>query len=269
VEGRRIASAVVWGTDLLVTVASAVAGFLEVRVWGSDGAPQIAKVVGWDGGSDLAVLRLEGANLKVPDWSEGESLKVGNITLALGRPGGRAEPAWGIVRDLDGAWQSETGGRIDRWIEVDGSLPRGFPGGPLVDATGKVVGINSRFVSRGGGTVPTVTIRKLAEILLTGVQPQPGYLGAAVHPVELDEGGYGLMVLKAEGPAAKAGIRQGDVLLQMGDLKLGHPGQLLRWLADGKGGKEVQFQYRRAGETKEGSVTLGTRPSQAQNHCCG
>lgn len=270
VEGRRIASAVAWSPEVVVTVASAVAGLSEVQLRGPDGTSRVAKVVGWDGGSDLAALRVEGEPLQVPSWKDGDGLKVGHISLALGRPGLRVEPAWGILRDLDGAWLSDTGGKIDLWIEVDGSLPRGFPGGPLVDAAGNVLGVNSRFLSRGGGTVPTITVRRVVEALLSGQQSRPGYLGAAVHPVELEEGGHGLVILKVEpeGPAAQAGLRQGDVLLQLGDLTLGHPGQLLKWLADGKGGLEVPVRYRRGGEAKEGTVKLGERAA-VRRGCCG
>ncbi len=261
VEGRRIASAVVWSPDVVVTVASAVAGLKDVQLRGADGSTRPATVVGWDVGSDLAALRVQGDPLPVPGWSDGEALRVGNISLALGRPGPRVEPAWGLLRDLDGAWQSDTGGRIDKWIEVDGSLPRGFPGGPLVDAAGAVLGVNSRYLSRGGGTVPTVTVRRVVEGLLSGHHSRPGTLGAALYPVELEEGGRGLVVLKvdAEGPAAKAGIKQGDILLQLGDFTLAHPGQFLRWLADGKAGQEVTVRYRRGGVEHEGPLTFGER----------
>ena len=82
-----------------------------------------------------------------------------------------------------------------------------------------------------------------------------------------------MMVLKVEpeGPAAKAGLQQGDVLLQLGDLSLGHPGQLLRWLADGKGGLEVPVRYLRGGQPQEGTVLLGERPERSSERrgCCG
>ncbi len=270
VEGRRGATGVVWSETQILTVAAAVAGREEVRVIGPDGVAHRAAVEGWHLGADLALLKVEGAGsavkLTVPRYAEEAGARVGSLTLALGRPSGSVEAAWGIVRATGGAWQSQGGAQIDQWIDVDGSLPRGFPGGPLVGADGAVIGINSRWIAPGGSTVPIRTIRRLIAVLERGGQRRPGWLGTAIHPVELAEGGRGLMVMRveADSPAAKAGIFQGDILLDIAGVRLEQPAALQGWLREGQAGAEVTVRLRRAGQDHAIPLTVGERPEPRQ-----
>lgn len=264
VEGRRVASAIAWSDTQLVTVATAVAGLESVRISGME---KPAKVEGWDLTSDIALLTVEGVT--AARWSEGESLKVGHLALVLGRPGARVEAALGMIRDLGGSWVTTGGARVERWIEVDGSLPRGFPGGPLVDGEGRVLGMNSRHVTAGGGTLPTAAVRKVVEAILGGAQGRPGYLGAALQPVEVEGGKTGLMVLKVEagGPAAQAGILQGDVLLGLEEFSLGNIDALRFWLASGAAGRSVSLQFLRGGELQKTVLKVGEARTTAPSGC--
>ena len=270
VEGRRGATGVAWSEDRLITVASAVAGLREVRAVGPDGAARKGKVVGLDLSADLALIEVEGGGLRPAAWSE-EIPRVGSLTLALGRPAGAVEAAWGIVRATGGAWETQGGAEVDAWIDVDGSLPRGFPGGPLVDAGGRFLGLNSRWIAPGGSTLPAATLRRRVEDLARG--GKPGRLGVAVHPVEVDGGGAGLMVMRVDpgSAAASAGIFQGDVLLEIGGVRLRQPATLQGWLRAGRAGAATEAVIRRAGEERRLPVTVGEQP-EAQHkarHGCG
>lgn len=263
VEGRRGASGVAWSEDRLITVAVAVAGLAEVRAIGPDGAARRARVVGVDLSADLALLEVEGGGLRPAVWADtgGQAApRVGSLTLALGRPAGSVEAAWGIVRATGGAWETQGGAQVDAWIDVDGGLPRGFPGGPLVDAAGRFLGLNSRWIAPGGSTLPAATLRRLVEDLARG--GRPGRLGVAVQPVEVDGGGAGLMVMRVDpgSPAAAAGIFQGDVLLEIGGVRLRQPATLQGWLRAGRAGASAEAVIRRGGAELRLPVTVGERP---------
>src|SRR2546429_2194349 len=156
VEGRGSrGTGVAWSSDGLVVTADHVVRHEDgVRVRLADGATVDADLVGRDPTTDVALLRARGAALTAPLWAEPASLRVGNLVLALGRPGQSLRATIGIVSVLGEAWQTPAGGRLDRYLEADVLLYRGFSGGPLIDAAGNVLGINTAGHRRGGSPTP-------------------------------------------------------------------------------------------------------------------
>jgi S1-C subfamily serine protease len=225
-----------------------------------------AQVIGRDPGTDLALLRVD-ADLKAPTWLDAPA-SAGQLVLALGTSrSGAPQANLGMVSAVAGEWRTRGGGGIDHYIEVDGILRHGLSGGPLVDADGGVLGVNSHRLMRGGGTVPTATVRRVVEHLERHGGIKRGYLGVGAHPVELPEARAsslgrerGLLVASvAKGaPADSGGVLLGDVLLALDDVPLQSLEDLMAALAD-RPEKPVSLDILRAGERTTVAVELGTR----------
>lgn len=252
VEGghRRPRSGVVWTSDRVVTSADGLDDGAPVNVGG-----QAARVLGVDDGLDLAVLEVAGAT----PAARGPLPATGAFVVAVGRPGERVRAALGLVGDVGGPWRTPRGGKVDAWVDVDGSLPRGFSGGALVDADGRVIGVNTHGLVRGGATIPAETVDRLVARVAAGA-PGRGWLGVAVWPARTPSG-QGLVILSVEpgGPADQAGWLVGDVLLGLGDAPISQPPELVAWLADGRAGATVTARMWRAGQPREATITVGRR----------
>jgi len=269
VDGRCVgASAVVWSAEGAVVTASHAIGRGEgLTVTLADGRAVKATVAGRDPGTDVAVLRVEATGLAAPRWSEGEGLAVGHLVLPVGRPGRSVRATLGMVSALGDGFRSAAGAQIDRYIEVDGSLPRGFSGGPLVDTSGALLGMNTAALTRAGGTVPYATLKRVADDLLANGRVGRGYLGVSVYPARVPEAlreragtARGLVVvgLDEASPAARDGVLVGDVIVAIEGHAVEGPGDLLAVL-DGRAGAAVAVKVIRAGDLAELKVTAGAR----------
>ena len=192
VEGRRRmgASGFAWGSDGLVVTANHV---LErdddITVGLADGNEAKAELVGRDPTTDLAVIRAEGAGLTPSGTTEPDAVSVGNLVLALGRPGKTVQATLGIVSALGKPWRTRAGGRIDRYLQTDVVMYPGFSGGPLVDASGNVLGLNTSALTRGVTvSIPVPTIGNVAETLVAHGKVRRGYLGIGAQVVRLPDG---------------------------------------------------------------------------------
>ena len=188
-RGRLPASGVVWSADgVIVTANHVVERDDNLRVGLTDGSSVAATLLGRDTATDLAVLKVEQSGLTPAMWAPAGDLRVGNLILALGRPGQTVQTTLGVVSALGGAWRTGSGGEFDSYLQTDVVMYPGFSGGPLVGADGRLGGINSSALARGVSvTVPTASVQRVVTTILAHGRMPRGYLGVGIQPVRLDE----------------------------------------------------------------------------------
>lgn len=267
---RMAASGVIWSADgVIVTSHHVVERDDNIQVGLPDGATVAATLVGRDASTDLAVLRVQASSLHPATWVDAAELRVGNLALALGRPGRTVQATLGIVSALGAGWRTGAGGDIDRYLQTDVVMYPGFSGGPLVEASGRSAGINSSALMRGVSlTIPSGTIKRVVETLLAHGAVPRGYLGVGVQPVRLTDAlaqaagqDTGLMVMsvEADGPAAASGVLQGDVLVQIDGERVRHLDELQAALNSERAGRSVLVRLVRSGALHDISVTIGKK----------
>jgi S1-C subfamily serine protease len=265
-RGRQPASGIVWSADGEILTADHVVQRDEsIHVTLPDGSTHAATVVGRDAASDLALLKIEASGLATPEFVEG--VKVGHLVFAVGRPEDVQASLGNVV-----AQGGPVRGRhrnFPAFIQSDVTMYPGFSGGPLVDASGRVAGLNSSALARGASlAIPVVALRTVAEALKTDGRVKRGFLGVSTQPVALAEGvatqlsqATGLMVIGTEkdGPADKGGLMQGDVIVGLGGQAVTDIDDLQSALGAATVGKAAQVKLVRGGEVKEVAVTIGVR----------
>ena len=269
-RGRLPASGVVWSADgVIVTANHVVERDDNLRVGLTDGSSVAATLLGRDTATDLAVLKVEQSGLTPATWAPAGDLRVGNLILALGRPGQTVQTTLGVVSALGGAWRTGGGGEFDSYLQTDVVMYPGFSGGPLVGADGRLGGINSSALARGVSvTVPTATVQRVVTTILAHGRMPRGYLGVGIQPVRLDEAlqtelgqQTGLMLLSVEagGPAAQGGLLQGDVLVSVDGAAVRQLDDLQALLSGARVGKAVAVRLVRAGQVHEQQVVVGQK----------
>ncbi len=271
VEGRRRlpASGIVWSDDgIVVTAHHVVERDDRIGVGLADGNKVDAELVGRDPTTDLAVLRVEGAQPSSAKSAQVDDLSVGHLVLALGRPGRTVQATLGIVSALGTSWRTAAGGTIDRYLQTDVVMYPGFSGGPLVDADGKVLGLNTSALRGVSLTIPSLTVDRVVESILSHGRVQRGYLGVGVQPVNLPEAlaeelgqETGLILISVEpgSPAEAGGLTLGDTLLSVDGEPVRRLDDLLSLLSGELVGEEVLIRILRGGESGEQKVTVGER----------
>ena len=265
---RRAGTAVVTTRpDRAVTAAHVVGPHnrVQLRPFGAAGPDDVieAEVIGRDRATDLALLKLATPVAAPPTWAVDDGLRVGELVFALGRPGRGVASALGQLSRLGGAWWTPLGAPIDRFIDVDGRLPDGYSGGPLVRADGSLLGINTHAHRPGGTVLPTRTVLRIADVLEAHGHVRRGQLGVTVQPGTVrrgDETQRGLLVtdVRDGGPAAAAGLQTGDLLLDVDGRATTHPAHLLGALF-GRAELPTAIRILRGG----GGVELMATPSEA------
>jgi S1-C subfamily serine protease len=274
VEARRRfpATGIVWQRDgIIVTAHHVVEQDDNIRLGLHGGQTVPATLVGRDPTTDLAVLRATGLELVPPVWAEsdGAALQVGHLVLALGWPGQTIQATLGIVSTVGESWRTPASGRMDRYIQTDIVMYPGFSGGPLVNAAGQVVGLNTSALLRGLSlTVPLATLRRVTEMLLTHGKMRRGYLGVSTQPVRLpaalvaavqQETGLLLVTVEPGSPAEQGGLLLGDTLVALDGTPTRHPDDLLAYLSAERISTAVRVRLVRGGEIQERSVVIGER----------
>lgn len=250
---RSRGTGVVWTADGHVLTAAHVIGRAQsAHITTEDGEERVAKVVGSDPDNDIALLKVEGGGLVPLPVAEGE-LRSGQMVFALANPAGqRPSVTSGIVttprRSIRGWW----GSMIEDAVITDAQLNPGYSGGPLVDVSGRLVGMNVAFFASRGVAVSAATLTDSLTRLQRDGRIRRGYLGIAVESIELPEElasrpdvdqERALLVrfVEPDTPAKAAGLALGDLLLRVGDEKVTDDGALHSVLTDQSIGKTVSL----------------------------
>jgi serine protease Do len=236
-----------------------------------------ARVIGRDPLSDLALLKVDGRDLPYVRFGNSRSVRVGDWVLAIGNPFGLGGTVTaGIVsalhRNISG------GGAYDRYIQTDASINQGNSGGPLFDLSGNVIGVNTAIFSPTGGNVgvgfaiPAELAQPVIEQLRTAGRVRRGYLGVQIQPLSAPiaaslglpkDRGEIVAGVEPTGPAQKAGIRQGDVIVSVAGQDVTPDNTLSFIVANTPIGTRVPIQLIRDGQRQTIMATIGERPSEA------
>ncbi len=269
-DGRHL-SATLWRGDLLVASEQALPKRDDYEVVLSDGAVAKAQLAGRDAGTNIAVLKLAPpASFAVPAAGEPE---VGALALALGADGtGGATARLGVVNQAGPEWHSNRGGRIDRRIELDMRLARAEEGGPVLDAAGSLLGISTLGPRRQVLVIPHATIERVIPLLLNDGHVARGWLGVALQPVAVPDAlqaavgqahGYMVMSTIDDGPAAKAGIVPGDIMVAIDGEPLRRYRKFAARLGPESIGRIADLNVIRGGAIVSVKTTIAARPAAA------
>jgi putative serine protease PepD len=260
----------------IVTNAHVVAGSDRVEVrFGSDRDSIEAEVRGTDPSSDLAVVEIDPADVpsgvKPLPLADSSDVRVGDVAIAIGNPFGLDRTATeGIVSGVGREIRAPNGFSIDSVIQTDAPINPGNSGGPLLDAAGRVIGVNSQIETGGGSqgnvgigfAVPSNAVRKVVPALNRGEQIKRAYLGIETSPASTsNQGGAQVQSVVSGGPADRAGIRTGDVIQRVDGETVDEPSDVTQALSDDRPGDVVAVEVLRNGSTVTLSATLGTRPA--------
>lgn len=271
-HGHAVASGFTWKPGLIVTASDALEADDEISVVAAGGRSIQAQLAGRDPTTDIAVLRLaEDLPAPAPTPASGE-VRVGQMVVALGRGREGLSAHLGCVSVAGGAWQSRRGGRIDQLIRLDMRLDRHAEGGVVVDAEGHVLGMAVFGPRRKPLVIPMSTIETIAPKLVADGRIRRGYLGVGVHPVRLDEAvatAHALSERRAtmivsvdpNGPAGKAGLLLGDVIVAFGGEPMAGLRSLYARLSPESVDKPVELKILRAGQMTSANVTIGASPA--------
>lgn len=268
---RRIpSSGILWRPDVIVTNHHTLQREEGITVTLHDGSRVEARLAGRDPSTNVAVLRLDKPAGATVTLAEADAT-VGQLVLALGRPGKAVTAALGIVSAVGGEWRTWSGGRIDHFVRLDVAVYDGFSGGALSDASGQVIGMNTSALSRSSAmTIPFGTVARIAEQLLEAGHVKRGYLGLGLQAVRIPaatvekyslEQDIGQIVVSLDdnSPAMKAGMQLGDVIVAFSGKAATDPSDLLAQLSGDRIGTTATLRILRAGEIVEVGVIIGER----------
>ncbi|HEV8250598.1 MAG TPA: trypsin-like peptidase domain-containing protein [Gaiellaceae bacterium] len=254
----------------VVTNEHVVEGAQKVTVAFQDGTEVSARVVGSDASTDVAVLELESVpdSVKPLELGSTSALELGDPVVAIGSPLGlQGTVTAGIVSGLHRDIEAPDGFTIDGAVQTDAALNHGNSGGPLLDLDGRVVGMNAQIASDTGANtgigyaIPVETVRGIAEQLISSGKVEHAYLGVRVDDAE--GGGARLAEVVPGGPAADAGLKQGDVVTEVDGNSIESADDLRLAVENHKPGDSLHLTVKRDGDTKSITVELGTRPASA------
>lgn len=279
---KEIGSGVVVSRDgYIITNQHVIEDADEITVSFANGEKEIpAKVIGVDTKTDLAVLKIDRKNLPAATFANSDEVQVGDIVLAIGNPFGLSQSVtMGIVsalgRDNIGVVQDG----YEDFIQTDASINPGNSGGALVDAEGRVIGINTAIYSQSGGNqgigfaVPINFVRTIMEQIIKNGRVIRGYLGISIQPLsrELAEafkigdaptGAALIGEVTPSSPAAEVGLKEGDVITELNSMKVTNPHQLRLFIAQTLPGTAVKLKVIRDGKEKDFMVTLKELPEK-------
>lgn len=270
---RHGSSGIVWGDGIVLTADHTIERDEEITVTLPDGSDLPATIAGRDPRSDLAVLKVEGLTLAAAPKAAGH--RVGSLVLAVGRSGhgeNSLGASLGIIASVGsfGHGRRRRRGRssVESIIRPDLTMYPGFSGGPLIDTSGAMVGINTSGFRGQALTIPHAAIGEVVEQLLTHGRLRGGYLGMTSQPVQLPEAiatavgqESGLLAIGVEdgSPASSGGVMIGDILLAVGDEVVRDTDDLRSALGPDVAGQPSTLKILRGGQPMELAVTIGER----------
>jgi S1-C subfamily serine protease len=275
-EAAGAGSGVIIAPDGYVLTNSHVvhdASRLEVSL--EDGRTFPAHLVGSDPASDLAVIRVDATNLPHAPLGDSDRLQVGQLVVAIGNPlGFQATVTAGVVSALGRSLRGQSGRLIEDLIQTDAALNPGNSGGPLVDTRGRVVGINTAIIQGAQGicfAIPADTARWIVGLLIRDGKINRAYLGIAGEPRPLpryaarehglgDAPGVGVIQVLAGGPAERAGVRAGDVIVSLADTRVTSVDDVHRFLTRTPVGSVIGLGIIRGGQRFDLTLTLAQMP---------
>ena len=259
---RLSSSGVIWRPGVIVTAEHTIRREEEIAVTLPDGRNVPATLAGTDPGTDLAVLKFEGATGAPATTATAPA--PGTLALALGRSeDSRPNATLGIISASSGEWRTWRGGRLDHYLRLDLTLYPGSDGGAVINTAGEMLGVATSALSRIAGlAIPSVTVDRVLDEILARGHVARGYLGLGLQPVELPDHQKGLIVLSLEpaGPAARANAMIGDILVKLGGKPVHDTDDIQFALESRKVGDLVVMEIRRGGEARELTATIAERP---------
>ncbi|MBP1805635.1 serine protease Do [Rubellimicrobium aerolatum] len=257
----------------IVTNNHVIEGADEIQIEFFSGEVMDAELVGTDRDTDVALLKVDAADLPFVEFgdSEGEGSSVGDWVLAMGNPLGQG---FSVSAGIVSARDRELSGTYDDYIQTDAAINRGNSGGPLFNMEGKVIGVNTAILSPTGGSIgigfamSSNVVRDVVAQLQEFGETRRGWLGVRIQDVTPDmvdaiaglEAANGALVTDVpEGPAADAGIESGDVIVTFNDEPVADTHELVRKVAAAPVGETVPMEVLRDGERVTLQVTLGRR----------
>ena len=266
-------------TNNHVVTAGGQSEIQSITVTMPDGREYPAKLVGNDAASDLAVLKIERSQpFPYVRFGDSSRSRVGDWVIAIGNPFGLGGTVTaGIVSAV--YRNTGSGGAYDRYIQTDASINRGNSGGPMFDMAGNVIGVNNAIISPTGGSVgigfaiPAETAQPIVQKLMKGQAIERGYLGIRIQPLNEDlsdslgipdKRGEFVQAVEPGGAADKAGLKAGDVILEVDGKAVG-PDQTLSFIvANIEPGKRIPLTLIREGKRRSVTATVGRRPTEAE-----
>ena len=268
---RYPASGIAYAADLVLTADHVVTREDNLRIATAEGKTFSVTVAGRDPSSDLALLRLS-EKAWTPAKVSQAAPKVGQLVLALGRPGDEGvQASWGIITAIGGPTRTGRGGLLDEYIQTETTSYPGFSGGPLINTEGQVLGLNTSGLTRGMAlTIPVKFAWRIADSLAKHGIVKRGYLGVRTQTVDVPDAArtalkraqeHGLLVmwLEEKGPAEKSGLLVGDIIVAISGQAVGDPDDLFAALNGDVVGKSIAVEVLRGGKPETIQVTVGER----------
>src|SRR5579884_2997020 len=266
----------------IVTNNHVVNGATDIRVTMSDRRIFTAKLVGTDPLTDLAVIKIDGTSLPSIPWGDSTKLHPGQTVLAFGNPLGlRFSVTRGIVSALNRPNPySEDRRKPGQFIQTDAAINQGNSGGPLVDVRGEVVGINTFLISPSGAfsgmgfAIPTQLVRPIVDQIIKTGKVSHGYMGIAIGDVTPENAKFfdvnnatGALVSQVEdgSPAAKAGLKVGDVITELDGQKVTDASELQMQISEKEPGTKIELGVLRNGKSETIPVTLEALGNREKN----
>ena len=253
----------------VVTNQHVVDGAESVRVEFADGTQVDAEVVGADPSTDIAVLDIDrpSSELTPLQFAPTGGLQIGNPVIVVGSPFGlEGTLTTGVISGVGREIRSPNGFTVENAVQTDAAMNRGNSGGPVLDTGGRVVGVAAQIRSESGGSdgvgyaVPGDTAKRVANELIADGKVEHAYLGVSLE----DDGRARLVEVVPGSPAARAGLRMGDVVTEVDGRSIDTGDALREAIAAKKPGEELKLTVERGGDEREVTVELGTRPETAQ-----